>query len=163
MDLRARPSLPAAAFQRWLCVGGWPRATRKPSLALAALLGAAALPAAAAAQAPSPTGGTAPTTPAAPAAPAAPATPTAAASSVAPRPVVDAITCRTACLGIARAVPGSVVRISGEGMAGVSSVILLGGKGRRDDVTVAVTPVSPTAVDAVLPSRAHSGSARAVT
>jgi murein DD-endopeptidase MepM/ murein hydrolase activator NlpD len=163
VDLRARPSLPATAFQRWLRVGGWPRAVRRPSLALAALLGAAALPAAAAAQTPSPTGGIAPTTPTTPATPAAPATPTAAASSVAPRPVVDAITCRTACLGIARAVPGSVVRISGEGMTGVSSVILLGGKGRRDDVTVAVTPVSPTAVDAVLPPRAHSGPARAVT
>jgi hypothetical protein len=176
VDPRAPASLPATAFERSLRIDAWPTppaqrrlriravgAARRQWLALAALLGVAALPAAAAAQTPSPTGGTAPSAQAAPAPTGTPGTPTTAASSVAPRPVVDAITCRTACLGIARAVPGSVVRISGEGMAGVSSVILLGGKGRRDDVTVAVTPVSPTAVDAVLPPRAHSGAARAVT
>jgi hypothetical protein len=127
-------------------------------LAVAALLCAAGLPAGATAQSPSPTGGAAPTSATAPT-----TTPTAAVASAAPRPVVDAITCRTGCLGIARAVPGSVVRVSGEGMAAVTGVILLGGKGNRDDVTVPATPVSPTAVEAVLPPRAHSGPARAVT
>ena len=71
--------------------------------------------------------------------------PAVAASAAAPRPVVDAITCRTGCLGISRATPGSVVRISGEGMATVASVILLGRRGYRDDVTVAAAPVTPTA------------------
>jgi Peptidase family M23 len=141
VDLPARSSVPAAAPKRWLGV--------------ASLLCAAALPATAAAQAPSPTGGAAPN--------AAPAAPVAAASAAAPRPVIDAITCRTGCRGISRATPGSVIRVSGEGMASVTSIILLGRKGSRDDVTVAAMPVSPTAVDAVLPPRARGGSARAVT
>jgi murein DD-endopeptidase MepM/ murein hydrolase activator NlpD len=175
VDLPARPSLPAAAFQRWLRVGGPPgrpartrrlaataspgRPARTRRLAATALACAAAFPASAGAQTPSPTGGASPSSATAPA-----AMPTAAASSsAAPRPVVDAITCRTGCLGIARAVPGSLVRVSGEGMVGVTSVILLGGKGSRDDVTVSTTPVSPTAVEGVLPPRAHSGPARAVT
>jgi murein DD-endopeptidase MepM/ murein hydrolase activator NlpD len=134
-----------------------PRVARGPraGLAVVALLCAAGLPAAAWAQSPLPTGGTSPTMPAAPA--------TTAASSAAPRPVIDAITCRTGCLGIARATPGSVVRVSGEGMSAVTGVILVGRKGSRDDVTVATTPVSPTAVEAVLPPRAHSGPARALT
>ena len=50
-----------------------------------------------------------------------------AAAAAAPRPVVDAITCRTSCEGIARAVPGSVIRVSGEGMDTVATVILLDG------------------------------------
>jgi murein DD-endopeptidase MepM/ murein hydrolase activator NlpD len=174
----ARPSLPAAAFQRCPAIapslgvataqrpafGPSSHSSRAALLALkgAALLAAAAFASPAAAQSPSPTGGAAPTTPTTPTAPAVTA-PTVAASSAAARPVIDAITCRTTCLGIARAAPGSVVRVSGEGMAGVTSVILLGRKGNRDDVTVPATPVSPTAVDAVLPPRAHSGPARAVS
>jgi peptidase M23-like protein len=103
----------------------------------------------------SPTGGTAPLQ--------APAPPGTAASATASRPVVDAITCRSSCQGIARAVPGSVVRVSGEGMGGVTSVILLGRRGARDDATVAATPVSPTAVEVGVPAGAHGGRVRAVT
>jgi hypothetical protein len=123
-------------------------------VAIAALSMAAVLPGAALAQAPAGTGGATPTqTP----------LPAAAASAAAPRAVVDAITCRTGCLGIARATPGSVVRISGEGMATVTSIVLLGRHGYRDDVTVATTPVSPTAVEATLPARVHSGPVRAIS
>jgi murein DD-endopeptidase MepM/ murein hydrolase activator NlpD len=78
------------------------------------------------------------------------------------RPVVDAVTCRTACLGIGRATTGSTIRVSGEGMAGVTGVVLLGRKGNRDDVTVAATPVSPTAVEATVPARARGGAVRAI-
>jgi murein DD-endopeptidase MepM/ murein hydrolase activator NlpD len=171
VDPPARLPVPAAAPKRWLGVASparkaapkrWlgvasPARTAAPKrwLGVASLLCASALPASAAAQAPSPTGGAAPN--------AAPTVPAAAASAAAPRPVIDAITCRMGCRGISRATPGSVVRVSGEGMAAVTSIILLGRKGSRDDVTVATTPVSPTAVDAVLPPRARSGSARAVT
>ena len=139
MDLPARPPVPLAAAQRWVVIA---------VLAMAALL-----PGAARAQAPA-TGGTAPTQ--------APV-PTAAASAAVPRAVVDAITCRTGCLGIARATPGSVVRISGEGMTTVTSVILLGRRGYRDDVTVAATPVSPTAVEVTLPANARGGPVRAIS
>jgi Peptidase family M23 len=139
VDLPARPPLPLAAAQRWVVIA---------VLAMAALL-----PGAARAQAPV-TGGTAPTQAPVPAA---------AASAATPRAVVDAITCRTGCLGIARATPGSVVRISGEGMVTVTSVILLGRRGYRDDVTVTATPVSPTAVEITLPANARGGPVRAIS
>jgi hypothetical protein len=141
VDLPARPPVRTAAAQRWLAVG--------------ALIAGALAPGAALAQSPSPTGGTAPAQ--------APLAPAVAASAAAPRPVIDAITCRTSCLGIARAVPGSVVRVSGEGMGAVTSIVLLGRRGYSDDVTVAAAPVSPTAVEATLPARARGGPVRAVT
>jgi hypothetical protein len=141
VDLPARPPLRLTAALRIL------------GIAVAALIAAA--PSTALAQ--SPTGGAAPAqTP--------PAAPTPATAAAAPqRPVVDAITCRSSCQGIARAVPGSVVRVSGEGMSAVTSVIFLGRRGWRDDKTVPATPVSPTAVETTLPAGAHSGSVRAVT
>ena len=118
------------------------------SVAITALALAILMPSAALAQSPAGTGGATPTqTP----------VPAVAASAAAPRPVVDAITCRTGCLGISRATPGSVVRISGEGMATVASVILLGRRGYRDDVTVAAAPVTPTAVEITLPPNARGG------
>ena len=73
------------------------------------------------------------------------------------RPVVDAITCRTGCLGIARATPGSVVRISGEGMATVASVILLGRRGYRDDVTVPPRRCRRRRSRPRVPASAHGG------
>jgi hypothetical protein len=124
------------------------------SVVISAFALAVLVPGAALAQTPAGTGGAAPTqTPVA----------AAAASAALPRPVVDAITCRTGCLGISRATPGSVVRISGEGMATVASVILLGRRGYRDDVTVTATPVTPTAVEVTLPANARGGPVRAIS
>jgi murein DD-endopeptidase MepM/ murein hydrolase activator NlpD len=140
VDLPARSPVPLAAAKRWIAIG--------------ALATTAILPGAALAQAPAGTGGAAPAQAPAPAL---------AVPAPAARPVVDAVTCRTACLGIARATPGSVVRISGEGMATVTSVVLLGRRGYRDDVTVAATPVSPTAVEATVPAGAHGGLVRAIS
>jgi len=119
---------------------------------LAAFACAAVLPGTALAQTPAPTGGTSsdPTPP--------PAVQTAAAPTQ--RPVIDAITCRTACQGIARATIGSTIRVSGDGVGSATSIVLLGRKGSRDDVTVPATPVSPTAVEATLPNGAHTGAAR---
>jgi hypothetical protein len=140
VDLPACSSLRLAAALRPVVIS---------AIALAVLVPSAAL-----AQAPAGTGGAAPTQ-----------TPVAAtaASAAAPRPVVDAITCRTGCLGISRATPGSVVRVSGEGMATVASVILLGRRGYRDDVTVTATPVTPTAVEVTLPANARGGPVRAIS
>jgi hypothetical protein len=124
---------------------------------LAAFVCAAVLPGTALAQTPAPTGGTSPE-PAAPPAPApAPAT---SAAAPAQRPVIDAITCRTACQGIARATTGSTIRISGDGVGSATSIVLLGRKGSRDDVTVPATSVSPTAVETTLPRGARTGAAR---
>jgi Peptidase family M23 len=86
----------------------------------------------------------------------------AAAQTSAMRPTIDAVSCRTQCLGIHRVTPGGVVRVSGEEMQGVAQVVLLGRRGARDDVTVAATPVSPTAVEAVVPAGAHGGPVRVV-
>jgi Peptidase family M23 len=123
---------------------------------------AAALPGTALAQTPAPTGGASPTPTAAPTTPT-PTTPsTDQAAAPAQRPIVDAITCRTACLGIASATTGSTIRVSGEGMAGVTGIVLLGRRGNRDDVTVAATPVSATAVEATVPRRARGGAVRAI-
>jgi peptidase M23-like protein len=138
VDLPARPPAHAAAAKRSI---------------LAALLCAAALPSAALAQTPAPTGG------ASPDATAPPATQAAAPTQ---RPVIDAITCRTDCLGIARATVGSTIRVSGEGMSSVTSIVLVGRRGNRDDVTLPATPVSPTAVEATLPRNARGGAARAI-
>jgi murein DD-endopeptidase MepM/ murein hydrolase activator NlpD len=121
---------------------------------LAALVCAAALPGAALAQTPAPTGGTAPT--------ATPPTATTTPAASTQRPAIDAITCRTACQGIARATIGSTVRVSGDGMGSATSIVLLGRRGSGDDVTVPATPVSPTAVEATLPRGAHTGAVRAI-
>jgi murein DD-endopeptidase MepM/ murein hydrolase activator NlpD len=133
------------------------RSPRRPAAALRSVgisgVVVALLPSVALAQTSAATGGSAPTQAPVPAA---------AASAAAPRAVVDAITCRTGCLGIARATPGSVVRVSGEGMASVTSIVLLGRRGARDDVTVGATPVSPTAVEITLPAGARGGPVRAV-
>jgi murein DD-endopeptidase MepM/ murein hydrolase activator NlpD len=133
------------------------RSPRRPAAALRSVgisgVVVALLPSVALAQTSAATGGAAPTQASVPAA---------AASAAAPRAVVDAITCRTGCLGIARATPGSVVRVSGEGMASVTSIVLLGRRGARDDVTVGATPVSPTAVEITLPAGARGGPVRAV-
>ena len=139
MDLPACSPLRLAAALRSVAIFAFALAVLAPS---------------ALAQTPAGTGGAAPAqTPVA----------AAAASAAAPRPVVDAITCRSGCLGISRATPGSVVRISGEGMATVASVILLGRRGYRDDVTVTATPVTPTAVEVSLPANAHGGPVRAIS
>jgi murein DD-endopeptidase MepM/ murein hydrolase activator NlpD len=119
---------------------------------LAAFVCAAALPGTALAQTPAPTGGTSPD----------PTAPPPAQTAAAPtqRPVIDAITCRTACEGIARATTGSTIRISGDGVGSATGIVLVGRKGSRDDVTVPATAVSPTAVEAALPRGAHTGAAR---
>jgi murein DD-endopeptidase MepM/ murein hydrolase activator NlpD len=127
---------------------------------LAAFVCAAALPTTALAQTPAPTGGTSPT----PTSPSPTQASPSGAQAAAPaqRPVVDAVVCRTACLGIARATTGSTIRVTGEDMAAVTGVVLLGRKGNRDDVTVAATPVSPTAVEATVPAQARGGPVRAI-
>jgi hypothetical protein len=63
------------------------------------------------------------------------------------RPVVDAVTCRTGCLGLATATAGRAVRVTGDGAATAASIVFLGRHGRRDDV------VAPPAQSAPRPRR----------
>jgi murein DD-endopeptidase MepM/ murein hydrolase activator NlpD len=125
-----------------------PRVPRR-LLACAALLGAAGLPATAAAIAID--------APRSPLRAAAPLPPVAAS-----HPRVDAVTCRTRCLGVARAVAGSRVRVTGTGLDTAARVVLLGGPGRRDDASTRAAPLSAAAAELTLPRRAGSGPVAAI-
>lgn len=129
------------------------RRSLTPPFAIAIV--AATLGTPAAAQVPLPTGGTAPGDVPANAAPAASAT-----APAPSHPVAQVVTCRTACAGIARATPGSTVRVSGDGMSGATTITFLGGKGPRDDISMAASPVGSTAVEATVPRKARSGALR---
>jgi murein DD-endopeptidase MepM/ murein hydrolase activator NlpD len=72
-------------------------------------------------------------------------------------PVVGSAHCLRACPGIDSAGPGSLVRVSGRELAGTRTVVFLGGKGARDDVSAAARRVRATVVDAIVPERARTG------
>ena len=146
-DRPFRP-LPSRPF-RPLRLGARPRA--------ALVAGLLVLPAPAGARAATPHGTAAPASPPA-AAP--PAPPPSVATAAAGRPSVDAVTCRTSCLGLATARAGSVVRVTGEGVGSASSIVFLGRRGPRDDRVAAARPVGPAAAEASLPAGAHGGPVR---
>jgi murein DD-endopeptidase MepM/ murein hydrolase activator NlpD len=79
-----------------------------------------------------------------------------------PAPVVSTITCRTGCTGLASAGRNGVVRVSGSALAGTASVVFLGRRGPRDDVSAPATPVDDTDVDVTVPATARSGPVRVV-
>lgn len=71
--------------------------------------------------------------------------------------VPGAVTCRTACLALDDARPGSVVRVTGDGLQGATAVRFLGGAGPGDDVDVPALAVTPGTVDTMLPPTAKTG------
>src|SRR5262245_12638933 len=78
-------------------------------------------------------------------------------------PVVSGISCRAACGGLERGKVGSVVRLSGHGLAGATGVMFLGRRGPKDDVGVRVTgALDDGNLDVVVPRRARSGPLRVV-
>lgn len=81
-----------------------------------------------------------------------------------PEPVVPgAATCRTQCAALDAARPGSTMRVTGDGLASVAGLVLLGGAGSADDVAVRTTPAGAGAVEAVVPAGAASGPVALVT
>ena len=141
-----------------------PRAARpfrrlcaRSSLALAA--GVLLLPPPAGAHAATPHGSAAPASPSAAAPPVSP--PSVAAAAVG-RPIVDGVTCRTGCLALGTATPGSVVRVTGDGAASAASIVFLGRRGRRDDLVAPARAIGPAAAEAVVPAGAHGGPVRLV-
>jgi murein DD-endopeptidase MepM/ murein hydrolase activator NlpD len=76
-------------------------------------------------------------------------------ASETPRPT--SITCTTACAGLDSAAAGSVVRISGEALEQVATVVFLGAPGQDDDKVVAAIEPSPGGVSAQVPDGARSG------
>src|SRR4051812_44829469 len=101
--------------------------------------------------------------PASPSAAAPPVSPPNVAAAAVGRPSVDAVTCRTACLGLSSATPGSIVRVTGDGAEGAASVVFLGRHGRGDDVVAAAHPLGPAAAETLVPAGAHGGPVRLVT
>jgi len=98
--------------------------------------------------------------PASPPAVAPPAPPPGAAAAAAGRPTVEAVTCRTGCLGLATATAGSVVRVAGEDAGSAASIVFLGRRGRRDDAIAPARALGPAAAEATLPAaRTAAGSA----
>jgi hypothetical protein len=72
-------------------------------------------------------------------------------------PQIRRVTCVVRCARGKRARAGSVLRVVGSGMAGVTKITFQGGSGRRDDVNVKVTPASDRSVRVRVPRRARSG------
>jgi murein DD-endopeptidase MepM/ murein hydrolase activator NlpD len=97
-----------------------------------------------------------------PSAAAPPAPPPSVAAAAAGRTDVEAVTCRTACLGVAIATPGSVVRVRGAHAGAAIAIVFLGRRGRGDDVVAPAHPVGRAAAEAVLPRHARSGRVRLV-
>jgi len=77
-----------------------------------------------------------------------------------PPAVIRAVACRVDCVGPSTARPGSVVRVSGEGMARVRSVVFLGGRGDADDRAVPALRWSARIADVRVPAGAPSGRVR---
>jgi hypothetical protein len=78
------------------------------------------------------------------------------------RPVVRSVSCITGCAGIATARAGSVVRLRGAGLGQTAYVAFLGGPGRRDNVVVPATAVTPLSATAKVPPNAVTGRVRAI-
>jgi murein DD-endopeptidase MepM/ murein hydrolase activator NlpD len=122
--------------------------------------GALLLPPPAGALAAAPHGSAAPASPPAVAPPAQP--PGVAAAAVG-RPTVEAVTCRTDCLGLATATRGSVVRVTGEDAGSAAAIVFLGRRGRGDDAVAPARALGPGAAEATLPAGAHGGPVRLLT
>jgi hypothetical protein len=101
--------------------------------------------------------------PASPSAAAPPVSPPNVAAAAVGRPIVESVTCRTGCLGLATATAGSVVRVTGEGAASAASIVFLGRHGHGDDLVAPARAVGPAAAEATLPAGARGGPVRLLT
>ena len=74
--------------------------------------------------------------------------------------VIASVACRTNCAGERTARPGSLLRLKGRSMRRVRTVVFLGGRGDRDDVTEPVAQATPHSVVGRVPARARAGRLR---
>jgi murein DD-endopeptidase MepM/ murein hydrolase activator NlpD len=88
------------------------------------------------------------------------ATPSGGAYASAPA-VVQAVACRADCVDEDTVAPGSTLRLSGQGMQRVRSVIFLGGPGDADDKLVPALRWARTIADVKVPEGAVTGRVRA--
>lgn len=70
---------------------------------------------------------------------------------------VATVTCRGTCDGIDRVTPGTLLRITGTGMAQVKSVVFLGAAGPQDDVPAPAIRPKRGRVDVRVPAGARTG------
>src|SRR5688500_5677291 len=75
--------------------------------------------------------------------------------------VVQAVACRADCVDEETVKPGSTIRLSGQGMHRVRSIIFLGGPGEADDKLVPATRWARTIADVQVPEGAVTGRVRA--
>jgi murein DD-endopeptidase MepM/ murein hydrolase activator NlpD len=93
-------------------------------------------------------------------APVASAVPPTGGAAATPGATIVSVACRTACAGPRAARPGSFLRLRGYAMRRVRTVIFLGGRGDRDDVTVPVADATPHSVVVQVPFGARPGRLR---
>jgi murein DD-endopeptidase MepM/ murein hydrolase activator NlpD len=93
-------------------------------------------------------------------APVASALPPTGGAAATPGATIVSVACRTACAGPRSARPGSLLRLRGFAMRKVRSVIFLGGRGDRDDVTVPAAEATPHSVIVQVPLGARPGRVR---
>jgi len=78
-------------------------------------------------------------------------------TSFVPKPQPSKIVCVSSCESKTAVRGGGALKVAGTRLAGVSKVIFVGGRGRRDDVEVKVDPASDRAIKLAVPMEAHSG------
>jgi murein DD-endopeptidase MepM/ murein hydrolase activator NlpD len=73
------------------------------------------------------------------------------------KPEIKAVACASGCVRKTRVRNGGAVKLRGRKLSYASKVLFLGGRGRADDVAVAVKPSSDTALRVKVPFNARSG------
>jgi murein DD-endopeptidase MepM/ murein hydrolase activator NlpD len=72
-------------------------------------------------------------------------------------PKIKAVKCLSSCMRNGSVQGGGRIKLRGTRLAGVKKVVFQGGRGRRDDVTVAAKASSDSALPVPVPMRAQSG------
>ena len=73
------------------------------------------------------------------------------------KPEIKAVACTSGCVKKTRVRNGGAVRLKGRKLSYASKILFLGGRGRGDDVAVAVKPSSDTKLSVKVPYNARSG------
>jgi murein DD-endopeptidase MepM/ murein hydrolase activator NlpD len=78
-------------------------------------------------------------------------------TSFVPMPKPSKIACVSECESKTAVRGGGALKVSGKALSGVSKVIFVGGRGKRDDVEVKVDPASDRSIKLQVPMAAHTG------
>lgn len=78
-------------------------------------------------------------------------------AAASPQPRPQSVSCAERCAGLTAAQPGSTVRVTGQDLAAVTTIVFLGRKGPEDDVRAPAVRARTTQVDVVVPDGAAGG------